>query len=72
MEPIYCALRYVHLREYEDDLITDRSEGFISVDSTKAHMTFNHNELNHVVSLHDGRGEELVIKTHRNQSTGKN
>lgn len=51
MDPIYCALRYVHLREYEDDLITDRSEGFISVDSTKAHMTFNHNELNHVVKI---------------------
>ncbi|EAT42861.1 AAEL005652-PA [Aedes aegypti] len=49
MNPITCALRFVHLREYEDDLIQSRSEDYLSIDGTKAHMTFNYGELNHVI-----------------------
>ncbi|XP_021702578.1 uncharacterized protein LOC5566813 isoform X1 [Aedes aegypti] len=51
MNPITCALRFVHLREYEDDLIQSRSEDYLSIDGTKAHMTFNYGELNHVVTI---------------------
>ncbi|XP_049538255.1 uncharacterized protein LOC125952678 [Anopheles darlingi] len=37
-KPYACALRYVHLREYEDDVITHKSGGFESLDSSNAHM----------------------------------
>ncbi|XP_062547762.1 uncharacterized protein LOC134213137 [Armigeres subalbatus] len=51
MNPITCALQYVHLREYEDDIIVGRSENYISIDSTKEHMTFGSGQLGHVVSI---------------------
>ncbi|XP_065078963.1 uncharacterized protein LOC135701937 [Ochlerotatus camptorhynchus] len=51
LDPITCALRYVHLREYEDDIIVSKSKDYISLDSTKTHMTFNSGELNHVVKI---------------------
>uniref|UniRef100_A0AAG5DAD2 Peptidase S1 domain-containing protein n=1 Tax=Anopheles atroparvus TaxID=41427 RepID=A0AAG5DAD2_ANOAO len=37
-KPYACALRYVHLREYEDDVIIGKSDRFESLDSSKAHM----------------------------------
>ncbi|XP_040164367.1 uncharacterized protein LOC120900872 [Anopheles arabiensis] len=37
-KPYACALRYVHLREYEDDVVMGKSATFESLDSTKAHM----------------------------------
>uniref|UniRef100_A0A182YRJ8 Peptidase S1 domain-containing protein n=1 Tax=Anopheles stephensi TaxID=30069 RepID=A0A182YRJ8_ANOST len=37
-KPYACALRYVHLREYEDDVVQSKSESFESLDSSKAHM----------------------------------
>uniref|UniRef100_A0A182W6E1 Peptidase S1 domain-containing protein n=1 Tax=Anopheles minimus TaxID=112268 RepID=A0A182W6E1_9DIPT len=37
-KPYACALRYIHLREYEDDVVYQKSEKFESLDSSKAHM----------------------------------
>ncbi|XP_055542126.1 uncharacterized protein LOC129727892 isoform X2 [Wyeomyia smithii] len=51
LEPVGCALRYVPLREYEDDVIVSRSEDFISLDSTKAHMHFGEKNLQHTVTV---------------------
>ncbi|XP_058818807.1 serine protease 53-like isoform X2 [Topomyia yanbarensis] len=51
LEPISCALRYVHLREYEDDVITSRKDGWLSIDSSKAHMQKAGRELNHKVEI---------------------
>uniref|UniRef100_A0A182QPH2 Peptidase S1 domain-containing protein n=1 Tax=Anopheles farauti TaxID=69004 RepID=A0A182QPH2_9DIPT len=36
-KPYACALRYVNLREYEDDVV-QKSDTFESIDSSKAHM----------------------------------
>uniref|UniRef100_A0A182NU14 Peptidase S1 domain-containing protein n=1 Tax=Anopheles dirus TaxID=7168 RepID=A0A182NU14_9DIPT len=37
-KPYACALRYVHLREFEDDVVMSKSDGFESIDSSKSHM----------------------------------
>ncbi|XP_058122288.1 serine protease 53-like [Anopheles ziemanni] len=37
-KPYACALRYAHLREYEDDVVIDRSESEEAIDCSKAHM----------------------------------
>ncbi|XP_055542122.1 uncharacterized protein LOC129727891 [Wyeomyia smithii] len=51
LEPIGCALRYVSLREYEDDVIVSRSEKHVSLDSTKAHMSLAEKNLRHTVTV---------------------
>lgn len=37
-KPYACALRYVNLREYEDDVVMSKSDGFELLDSSEAHM----------------------------------
>uniref|UniRef100_A0A8W7Q2R0 Peptidase S1 domain-containing protein n=1 Tax=Anopheles coluzzii TaxID=1518534 RepID=A0A8W7Q2R0_ANOCL len=37
-QPWTCALRYVHVREYEDDVVVSRSNNFETYDSDKAHL----------------------------------
>ncbi|KFB49544.1 AGAP008403-PA-like protein [Anopheles sinensis] len=37
-KPYACALRYVNLREYEDDVVISKSASFETLDSSKAHM----------------------------------
>ncbi|XP_053694845.1 uncharacterized protein LOC128742491 [Sabethes cyaneus] len=34
----FCALRYVHFREYEDAVITGRTDSYVYTDSTKRHI----------------------------------
>ncbi|XP_050079618.1 uncharacterized protein LOC126567441 [Anopheles maculipalpis] len=37
-EPWSCALRYVHVREYEDDVVESRSNNYETYNSDKAHL----------------------------------
>lgn len=37
-EPWACALRYVHVREYEDDVVVSRSNNYESYNSDNAHL----------------------------------
>uniref|UniRef100_A0A182K530 Peptidase S1 domain-containing protein n=1 Tax=Anopheles christyi TaxID=43041 RepID=A0A182K530_9DIPT len=38
-QPWSCALRYVHVREYEDDVVVSRSNNYETYDSDKAHLS---------------------------------
>ncbi|XP_058066856.1 uncharacterized protein LOC131216389 [Anopheles bellator] len=38
-EPWSCALRYVHVREYEDDVVVSRQNNFETYNSDNAHLT---------------------------------
>ncbi|XP_052866526.1 uncharacterized protein LOC128272702 [Anopheles cruzii] len=49
-KPYACAFRYVHLREYEDDVVLSKSNGFEGLDSSKAHM--NILDSSQTVSIH--------------------
>ncbi|XP_058123962.1 uncharacterized protein LOC131285451 [Anopheles ziemanni] len=37
-QPWACALRYVHVREYEDDVVVSRSKNYEEYNSDKAHL----------------------------------
>uniref|UniRef100_A0A182PJK4 Peptidase S1 domain-containing protein n=1 Tax=Anopheles epiroticus TaxID=199890 RepID=A0A182PJK4_9DIPT len=37
-QPWSCALRYVHVREYEDDVVVSRANNFETYNSDKAHL----------------------------------
>ncbi|XP_053692145.1 uncharacterized protein LOC128740609 [Sabethes cyaneus] len=52
LEPINCALRYVRLREYEDDVFDSRSENMFYFDANNAHMHFaKRGDLRHKVTI---------------------
>ncbi|XP_055546314.1 uncharacterized protein LOC129730773 isoform X2 [Wyeomyia smithii] len=52
----FCALRYVHLREYEDAVITSRTDSYVSADSSLRHMKAADKLPSYVVKLSWGSG----------------
>ncbi|XP_049538254.1 uncharacterized protein LOC125952677 [Anopheles darlingi] len=59
-KPYACALRYVRLREYEDDVIKKDSSTLEGVDSSKAHMDIRNST--QTVSIHWPVGSPSVPK----------
>ncbi|XP_053692147.1 uncharacterized protein LOC128740611 [Sabethes cyaneus] len=59
LEPISCALRYAHLREYEEDAIIGEYNGVHTVIATQAHVRKAGNDLQHKITVawKDGRRE---------------
>ncbi|XP_053673813.1 uncharacterized protein LOC128724074 [Anopheles nili] len=61
-KPYACALRYVHLREYEDDVVYSKTDGFESLDSSKAHMSIIDSE--QTVKIHWPPGRKGIENCH--------